>query len=515
MSSTVERRKHSVLKRLHGSVGMVLGAVLLASISVTRPTAIGSDPSYWLMWAREITSGTLVTANAWTSGKPLPMPFMVVFDLFGAAAPTLWMIVARAGALIAAGLAFRITLNLALDLLPGDPKKWSLRVPAMLGAAVAAMAILRLLLGWSMVGYSEGLAIALMLAGVECMLNGRHKPALLFYLAACLGRPEPLLAVMIYGLWLWRREPELRKWIVGGPLLVLAAWLVPEWIGSGDPFRAGKLGKIEHLHQTNAGDANPLTAFSGAFSALPVAAAVFLPAGVAAVVWGYRRGNRKPLLLCLIGLGWAAAVALQIALAASGTTHPGVLRYMIPSQAFLLLVIGVGAALVASLLEQGLARVGLPVRAAVGVVATVSVLGLIAAVVISFVPKYQIMQSGQKVMWRATVRLDRAIKRAGGPPAIRACLPIANYTRWDATIAWRVGVTLRSFGRKGSPEDPLSRFAFDHGTTFLLTGRLASGKNSPYSPAAIAPGARLVSVAKPWEVYQRCSIKPRKHRNKA
>jgi len=510
MLSTAEQSASRFLHWLKGTPGIVLGALVLSTLSVTKPTAIGFDPSYWLLWGSEITSGKLVTANAWTSWKPLPMPFMVVFSLFGNAAPHLWMIVARAGTLVATALAFRITWRLLLDLLPADPKQLRAQVPALLGGGVAAAGLLRLLLGWSMTGYSEGLAIALMLAGVECMLSGRHKPALFFYLAACLGRPEPLLAVMAYSVWLWRREPGLRKWMLGGPVLVLATWLIPEWIGSGDPFRAGKLGKVEHLHQTQPGDSNPLIAFSGAFIALPAATAVFLPASLVAVVWAAKRGERKPLLLTAIGLAWAVMVALQVAFAASQTTHPGVLRYMIPAQAFLLCVIGVGAGSGAFLVGKGLERVGLDPRASAGVLATIGIIGVIASMSTSIIPKYEVMQDGQKVIWRATRQLDRAIARAGGTGAITGCLPIANYPRWDGTIAWKVGVTLKVFGRRGSPQDPRSRADFSHGTTFRLTGRLASGKNTPYSPAAVAPGATRASMAAPWYIFQRCSTKRHK-----
>lgn len=510
MLSTAGQSTYRLLLRLKGTPGIVLGALVLSSLSVTVQTGIGFDPSYWLMWGAEITSGKLVTAHAWTSWKPLPMPFMVVFSLFGSAAPSLWMIVARAGTLVATALAFRITWRLILDMLPADPKQLRAQVPALLGGCVAAAGLLRLLLGWSMTGYSEGLAIALMLAGVECMLKGRHKPALFFYLAACLGRPEPLLAVMAYSVWLWRREPGLRKWMLGGPLLVLATWLIPEWIGSGDPFRAGKLGKVEHLHQTQPGDSNPLIVISGAFTALPAATAAFLPASLVAVIWAAKRGDRKPLLLSAIGIAWAVMVALQVAFAASQTTHPGVLRYMIPAQAFLLLVIGVGAGSGTFLIGRGLERIGLDPRVSAGALATIGVVGLTASMSVSILPKYEVMQDGQRVVWRATRQLDRAISRAGGPGTVRRCLPIANYPRWDATIAWKVGVTLRAFGRRGSPQDPLSRADFGRGTTFRLTGRLASGKNTPYSPAAVAPGATLASMAAPWYIFQRCSTKRHK-----
>ncbi|MEI7888736.1 MAG: hypothetical protein WCI34_00380 [Actinomycetes bacterium] len=510
MSSAAEHRAKRVLAVLKGTTGLILGAVALSSLTVLRPTAIGFDPSYWLMWANEITSGKLVTAQAWTSWKPLPMPFMVVFSLFGSAAPTLWMIVARAGTLVATALAFRITWNLVLGMLPGDSSQMRSRVPAALGGTVAAAGLLRLLLGWSMTGYSEGLAIALMLAGVECMLKERHKPALLFYLAACLGRPEPLLAVMVYGAWLWRREPELRKWIIGGPVLVLASWLIPEWIGSGDPFRAGSLGKVLHLHQTRSADSNPLTAVSGAFTALPVAVVVFLPASVAAVYWAAKRGNRKPLMISVIGLIWAVMVALQVALVASQTTHPGLLRYMIPAQAFLLLILGVGAGSLAFFLGKGLERIGLDARAAAGILATIGVLGVVASMSISIVPKYNVMQDGQRLLAHANAQLDRAIKHAGGPAAIRACQPIANYPRWDATIAWKVGVTLDAFGRRGSPDDPRSRAHFKHGTTFRLSGILADARHASYSPAAVAPKAKLAVKAAPWRIYQRCAAKQRK-----
>ena len=43
----------------------------------------------------------------------------------------------------------------------------------------------------------------------------------------------------LYGLWLWFGEPHLRLRMVVLAALIPALWFLPEWWGSGDPFRAG------------------------------------------------------------------------------------------------------------------------------------------------------------------------------------------------------------------------------------------------------------------------------------
>jgi len=55
---------------------------------------------------------------------------------------------------------------------------------------------------------------------------------------ACLLRPELVPFLGLYGLWLWRAEPRLRKLVAGAFVLLPVLWVGPEWIGSGMPLGA-------------------------------------------------------------------------------------------------------------------------------------------------------------------------------------------------------------------------------------------------------------------------------------
>ena len=88
-------------------------------------------------------------------------------------------------------------------------------------------------------GNSEALLAALVLWAFERHLDGRRDHALYLAFAGALLRPEVWPFLGLYGLWLWFAEPWLRTRLVVLGALVPALWFLPEWWGSGDPFRAG------------------------------------------------------------------------------------------------------------------------------------------------------------------------------------------------------------------------------------------------------------------------------------
>src|SRR5688500_17384865 len=91
---------------------LVLACLGVAALSLLLPSQPTYDPWAWLIWGRDITEGDLRT-DAGPSWKPLPVLFTTVFSLFGDdAAPSLWLIVARAGGLLALSMAFRIAARL-------------------------------------------------------------------------------------------------------------------------------------------------------------------------------------------------------------------------------------------------------------------------------------------------------------------------------------------------------------------------------------------------------------------
>ena len=87
-------------------------------------------------------------------------------------------------------------------------------------------------------GNSEGLLVGLCLWAVERHLDGRRRDAFLLGVAAGLLRPELWPFLLLYGLWLMWRMPRTRVLVVGCGALTVVAWLVPEYLGSGDFLRA-------------------------------------------------------------------------------------------------------------------------------------------------------------------------------------------------------------------------------------------------------------------------------------
>src|SRR3954466_4488878 len=91
---------------------LVLGCFALAALSLAGPSVPTQDSWSWIVWGREVAHLSLDT-TAGSSWKPLPVLFTTPFSLFGDIAPELWLVVARAGGLLAILFAYRIAARLA------------------------------------------------------------------------------------------------------------------------------------------------------------------------------------------------------------------------------------------------------------------------------------------------------------------------------------------------------------------------------------------------------------------
>ena len=80
-------------------------------MSLRLPAIVGYDPWVWLIWGRELTSGTL-SSDGTIAWKPLPVLVTALLVPFGEAAPQLWLLVSRAvglsGLVAVGGLAARL-----------------------------------------------------------------------------------------------------------------------------------------------------------------------------------------------------------------------------------------------------------------------------------------------------------------------------------------------------------------------------------------------------------------------
>jgi hypothetical protein len=211
-------------------------ALLIAGGSLLIPSTPSYDPWAWLVWGREIVHLNLQTTGG-PSWKPLPMMFTTVFALFGGAAPSLWLIVARAGALAAVAMVFKIAYRLTGDLVGGSGSR--VRLAPMLAGVIAAYVVLNSggFITDNALGYSEGLATALMLIAVDRYLDGRPRQAFVAGFFVALDRPELWVVWVPYGLFLMWRDPGARKLVLALFALVPVLWFGPELWGSGQLLR--------------------------------------------------------------------------------------------------------------------------------------------------------------------------------------------------------------------------------------------------------------------------------------
>jgi hypothetical protein len=224
-------------------VGLAVIALVIAALSLLIPSTPSYDPWSWLVWGREIVHLKLHTTGGPT-WKPLPVVFTTLFAPFGKAAPDMWLVIARAGALMAIAMVFKLATRLThwLALRPteadGARSARSL-VPTLLAGVIAAGSVVvsRGFISDNALGYSEGLMTALVLVALDRHLDGARRQAFAVGFFAALDRPELWLAWGPYGLFLWWKDPGARKLVAALFLLIPVLWFLPEYWGSGHFFR--------------------------------------------------------------------------------------------------------------------------------------------------------------------------------------------------------------------------------------------------------------------------------------
>ena len=148
------------------------------------------------------------------------------------------MIVARAGAVLAILLAFRLGRDLAGD-------RGRRRRSAAAGVALSPGD----LIGYSAAGAEPAWTIAFALLGVEAWRADRLRAALACGVGCALLRVEAWPFLLVFGLLLWRRRPQDRPLLVACAVAVPALWFIPELIGSGDPLRSGSRARMPNPGQ--------------------------------------------------------------------------------------------------------------------------------------------------------------------------------------------------------------------------------------------------------------------------
>lgn len=300
------------------------------------PLGAEHDPWAWLVWGRELAPGGLDTTGG-PPWEPLPVVFTTLVarleDLDAGLPAALWIVVARTGALLALAMAFRLASRLARGGLVGA-----------IGGAVAAVALF-LTPDWFQFtahGSEAPIAVALMLWAIDRQLDGRHTHVVVLGTLACLLRPELFSFLAVYGLWAWWTEPRLRQLLIGVLVLMPVAWVMPEWIGSGNPLDGGRQARSEPMWSLSLAARPWLRALERVDNHAGLAVELLSLFGAAwALVhrrWAVVASGAAPL----------AEVVLFLAMTESG--HSGNPRDVLPAIAVASVLAGVGAS---ALVEAG------------------------------------------------------------------------------------------------------------------------------------------------------------------
>ena len=393
---------------------LLLGASLaLGALSLLVPSAPTTDPWGWIVWGRELVHLRLDTVAGPPSWKPLPVLFTAPLSLLGGAAPAAWIAVARAGGILALAFAYRLAARLA------GPVAGIL--------AVVALALSELWLRGLEHGYSEGLAVALLLWAIESHLDGHRGRALLLGGLVALSRPEAWPLAVAYG-----ASTRPRAWwvaVAAPPLL----WLLPDWWGSGDPFHADAAAQV-NLLRTGPHPGLLVLRETWGILAWPVWAGAAVAIGLAV--------RRRDWTTAVLGGGaaaWIAGVA-----AATELGYPGSGRFLVVPAA-VACVLGAAGVVSFATWRSGTAAMRRPGPAAAALLAVVTLPWL--------VPRVAALPTSLRqsvVRARFEHDLSTSVARAGGPAAVlsRGRPEIPSRLWWAAgELAWDLDVPLERIGK--------------------------------------------------------------------
>lgn len=410
-----ETVRRGLSRRVPVPVAIVAGSVVLAALTLLLPSAPTYDPWAWIIWGREITQLDLDTVDG-PSWKPLPVLFTTVFALFGdTAAPGLWLVVARAGAIAGIPLAFWLAHRLAGPV-----------------AGVVAAVGIGLAPWWvrnAALGNSEGLLVALLLAAILAHLHGRRGWAFALALGVGMLRPEAWPFVGLYALWLVYDERGRLPWVAAGLVSLPVLWLGPELWGSGNALRASDRAQQPNPNSPAFAESPALEVVDNALTMVPLAAVAGVAALFVAIV--ARRApadSRRPAAgLAVLAAGWIVLVALMTSGGFSGNS-----RYLIPPAA-LLTVLGAAGLVWALRWAAGRHAANVPAAALAAVVLAFA----FAAETIDELPA---VMRGVDYQVELADQLPRVIDDAGGAAFLRDCGHAYTNAFLVPQVAWHLGV---------------------------------------------------------------------------
>jgi hypothetical protein len=430
------------------------GALVVAALSLLAPWALAFDPQMWLVWGRDVTRLTLDT-RAGPSWKPGPVLLTAPFSLFGDAAPALWLVAARTGALLALAGAWTVGRRLA--------GPWA-------GAAAAgAMAASPWWLPNAALGNSEGLLAAAVVWAVAAHLSGRDRAAVALGLAAALLRPEAWPFLILYGAWAWRARPGTRPMLVLAAIAVPVLWFGPDVAGGGGALGASDAARGEPSEGSAKLAEHPV--LTVLWDAVRIGGVPVALCALAAVAAGWRRaaGVRVEHVLALGASAWVALVAVMTAAGYAGNP-----RYLVAAAALLATLAGVGAVRLL-LLARLPASVALALPLVVGGLAFGGVQDALRDV-------------GVRADRRTA--LPRLVEAAGGRDALLRCAPVRTAGVVRGLVAWELDVS--PWRINAAPERP----------AVVLQMRPYAG--GPPDPAFDTAGYRRLAAVPGWTAWGSC-----------
>jgi hypothetical protein len=409
---------------------LIAACLALGGISLLLPSELSYDPWAWLVWGRELAHGSLDTTGG-PSWKPLPVAFTTLVarleGLDEGLPAALWIVVARAGAALALAMAFRLASRLAGGGLAGAA-----------GGAVAAVALFLTPDWFQFTAHASEapLAVALMLWAIERHLDGRNTHVVVLGTLACLLRPELFPFLLLYGLWAWWAVPRLRPVLVGVLVLMPVAWIVPEWIGSGNPLDGGRQARSQPVWSLSLADHPWQRALIRVDNHAGLAVELLSLFGLA---WALVRRRWAVVVLAAAAL---AEVALYLVMTESGFS--GNPRYVLPALAVASVLAGVGTA---GLIEVGGAlagRLALPLPRVAGALAGLAVVAVLGAPFLKDRGR-QLRSEARQVERRMNVHRDlaRAVKEVGGPRAVAAIGTATANRALHSRLAWELRVPIQ------------------------------------------------------------------------
>jgi hypothetical protein len=459
---------------LKGSVAvrgaaLVAAALAVAALSLLRPYALAFDPWAWSVWGREVGRLALDTTSG-PSWKPFPVLFTTPLALFGSATPALWLIVARAGGLLALAGTFALAARLG--------GRW---------AGAAAVAVMVLSPWWlynTALGNSEGLLAAAVTWAIVAHLDGHRRGALALLTAASLMRPEVWPFLIAYGVWMWRED---RRAVLLSGVLVVLLWFGPDVVGAGGALDASKTGRgIPSPGSAKLADI-PALALLGDTATL-----VTVPALIAALLAALL-GDRTIRRLAAGAAGWVAIVALMTTAGYAGNP-----RYLVAAAAVAAALAGVGVVLAAGQVWRLTAGFRNPdATPRVQFAAPVGAALLVAAVLAVTAGDLRTQVRELDSRAAASGAFEGALARAGGKDALLRCSRVRTSTRARSLVAWRLDLPLRDLDAR--PERP----------AVVIRAKWFYGQGLEPSRR---PGYRTLVTTPYWEFVVSCGRAPQVER---